>query len=52
MEDYFRKMWAQGDSGVDIPVNVLRAGSAEISIETVIVRYGTPAQPLPLMPGG
>ena len=38
MEDYFRKMWAQGDSGVDIPVNVLRAGSAEISIETVIVR--------------
>ena len=38
MEDYFRKMWARGFAGVEIPVNVVRAGGPEMSIETVIVR--------------
>jgi S1-C subfamily serine protease len=38
MKDFFRKMWARGDSGVDIPVDVLRAGGPEMSIETIIVR--------------
>ena len=38
IKNFFRKMWARGDSGVDIPVDVLRAGGPEMSIETIIVR--------------
>ncbi|MDP6574650.1 MAG: S1C family serine protease [Rhodospirillales bacterium] len=38
MADYFRKMWAQGAAGVEIPVNIMRAGDTKMSIETVVVR--------------
>ena len=38
MADYFHKMWAQGAAGVEIPVNIMRAGNTKMSIETVVVR--------------
>ena len=38
MADYFRKIWARGDAGVEIPVNIVRAGSTKMSIETIVVR--------------
>ena len=36
--DFYRKIWARGSAGVDIPVDVMPVGGASLEIRTVIVK--------------
>jgi len=37
MADFLRKVWARGDAGVDVPINVLPRGASDLSIRQVMV---------------
>ncbi len=36
--DFFRKVWARGDAGVEIPIDVVPMGSSDLTIQKVVVR--------------
>lgn len=38
MADFFRKTWAVGEAGASIPLDIVRAGSSEPTVERVTVR--------------
>jgi S1-C subfamily serine protease len=38
MADFFRKTWAQGDAGVEVPLDVLRGSTGDPSVERITVR--------------
>jgi len=40
LEDFFRKVWAQGDAGVSVPPNVVPQGAESLEIRTYSVRSG------------
>ncbi len=35
--DFYRKIWARGDPGTDIPLDLVRAGGGTLDIQTIIV---------------
>ncbi|MCH8835802.1 MAG: PDZ domain-containing protein, partial [Proteobacteria bacterium] len=37
MADFFRKVWARGDAGTEIPIDVLPMGAADPVIARVVV---------------
>ena len=38
MEKFFRLVWAKGDAGVNISLNVVKSGTAEMKIERVTIK--------------
>lgn len=38
--DFYRKIWARGDPGTDIPLDLVRAGSSALKIQTITVQSG------------
>ena len=38
MADFYRKIWARGSAGVDIPVDVLPSGAASLEIRKLTVK--------------
>ena len=38
MADFFRKVWAVGDAGVEVPIDVLPLGTQDFTIERVMIR--------------
>ncbi len=38
MADFFRKVWAVGDAGVQVPIDVLALGTEDFTIERVMIR--------------
>jgi len=40
LEDFFRKVWAQGDAGVSVPLNVVPQGAESLEIRTYAVQSG------------
>ena len=38
MADFFRKVWAVGDAGIEVPIDVLPLGTEDFTIERVMIR--------------